>query len=61
LLSFLAYDLVLLPRLLEHFADIPADQLVALIVYAAILIYSTLLAIYYLFLNKATRFQRSQP
>jgi hypothetical protein len=58
LLSFLTYDIVLLPRLLGHFSDVPADQLASLIIYNAIMIYSALLAIYYLVLNKATRLWR---
>jgi hypothetical protein len=59
LLSFLVYDLVLLPRMLGHFSDIPTDQLLSLIIYNAVMIYSALLGITYLVLNKATRLKQS--
>jgi len=61
LLSFLTYDLVLLPRLINHFGDpLESDQQIYLAIYNAILIYSALLALYYLFIRKDTRLIRRQ-
>ena len=56
LLGFLAYDLVLIIPFLQHFATVPPNLLDSLIIYVAIIIYSSLLAIYFLFINKETRF-----
>lgn len=53
--SFLAYDLVLLGPFLKRFPTIAPEYRNSLIVYTAILVYSGLLAIYYLFINRATR------
>lgn len=59
LLSFLAYDIVLLPRLLGHFSDpLATDQQISLLIYNAILIYSAILASYYLLLNRDIRLGR---
>jgi hypothetical protein len=53
--SFLAYDLVLIGPLVAHIRTVPPELLDNLLIYIAILIYSGGLAIYYLFLNRATR------
>lgn len=56
LLGFLAYDLILIGSFIAHFASVRPDLLPTLTLYVAILIYSGALAIYYLFINKDTRF-----
>ncbi len=56
LLGFLAYDLILIGPFVQHFSAVRPDLLPNLTLYVAILIYSGALAIYYLFINKATRF-----
>jgi hypothetical protein len=53
--SFLAYDLVLLPPLLALTTSVKPEHTLSLVVYLSVLVYSTLLALYYLFLNPATR------
>lgn len=56
LLSFLAYDLVLIGPFLVLFTSVKPEHLVSLIVYVAVLLYSGFLAIYYLLLqNPLTR------
>jgi MFS family permease len=55
LLGFLAYDLVLLGPLIDHFADVVPEQENSLIIYVAALTYSGLLAAYYFFVNRETR------
>lgn len=60
LLGFLAYDLVLLEPFYQHFAKVQTEHAFSLLLYTAILIYSAGLAIFYLFLNPATRLSRSQ-
>lgn len=55
LLSFLAYDLVLIGPFLGLFATVKPEHLPSLIVYLVVLTYSGLLAIYYLFLNRANK------
>jgi hypothetical protein len=56
LLSFLAYDLVLIVPYLLHFAVVKDEQRLSLILYVTVLVTSAILAIYYLFINKETRF-----
>ncbi|MBI5651337.1 MAG: hypothetical protein HZC40_12990 [Chloroflexi bacterium] len=58
LLGFLAYDLVLIIPFLAHFANVRPEQWFNLAFYIAVLIYSGGLAIYYLFVNPATRFTK---
>lgn len=53
--GFLAYDVVLLPPFLAHFAEVKPEHSLSLTIYVAVLVYSAALAIYYLFLNSATR------
>lgn len=55
--SFLAYDLVLIVPCLFHFATVSSARLPSLIVNTIILVYSAVLAIYYLFIKKETRFR----
>ncbi len=55
LLGFLAYDLVLIGPFLRHFANVGDAHRLSLIVYTSVLIYSALLAAYYLFLDRKWR------
>lgn len=54
LLSFLAYDLFLIPQFLRLFAR-ETTNLTSLVIYMLVLFYSGGLAVYYLFLNPVTR------
>jgi hypothetical protein len=56
LFAFLAYDIVLIIPFIQHFATVPDNLRLNLILYTAIVVYSGILAIYYLFINKNTRF-----
>jgi len=56
LLSFLAYDLILIVPFLLLFKTVETAHLVNLVVYVAVLIYSGVLAFYFLFVNPETRF-----
>jgi hypothetical protein len=56
LLSFLAYDLVLIIPFVLLFDTVKPDHISSLVVYTAVLIYSGGLAIYYLLTNPQTRF-----
>lgn len=55
LVGFLAYDLVLILPFLTRLSTTPPDHRVGLIIYTTVIIFSGLLAIYYLFLRKSTR------
>lgn len=55
LLSFLAYDLVLIAPFILLFGTVKPEYLLSLVVYVAVLIYSAGLAIYFLFVNPPTR------
>ncbi len=55
LLGFLGYDLILIVPFLRHFANVPPGHLLSLIIYVVVLVYSGALAIYYLFIHRATR------
>jgi len=55
LLGFLAYDLVLIGPFLKHFARVPADHRLSLVIYTAVLVYSGALAIAYLVLSPRWR------
>jgi hypothetical protein len=55
LLGFLSYDLVLIVPFLRQFANVPPGHLLSLVIYVVALVYSGALAIFYLFLNRATR------
>ncbi|HET7144334.1 MAG TPA: hypothetical protein VFI68_09975 [Anaerolineales bacterium] len=56
LLSFLAYDLVLIVPFVGLLDTVEPARYINLIVYTAVLIYSGGLAVYYLFINPQTRF-----
>jgi len=56
LLSFLAYDLVLIVPFISLFDTVKPDHLLNLIVYIAVLVYSGGLAVSYLLINPRTRF-----
>lgn len=53
--GFLAYDLVLIVPFLIRLPIAAPEQKVGLIVYTAVVIYSGLLAVYYLFMRETTR------
>jgi len=55
LLGFLAYDVVLLYPYAQHFANVKPDHLPSLTVYMTVIIYSLLLALYFLVLDPRTR------
>jgi hypothetical protein len=56
LLSFLAYDLVLIIPFVLLFDTVKPNHMVSLIVYIAVLVYSGGLAVYYLLIDPQTRF-----
>ena len=56
LLSFLAYDLVLIGPFLALSKTVGSEHSLSLIVYIAVLLYSGALAVYYLFIHAKTRF-----
>jgi hypothetical protein len=56
LLSFLAYDLVLIVPFVLLINTVKPGHMLGLIVYIAVLVYSSGLAIYYLFIHPQTRF-----
>ncbi len=60
LLAFLAYDVVLIPPYLYLWSTVEPEHLLSLRVYMAVIFYSTLLSIWYLFINKKTRGWRIQ-
>jgi hypothetical protein len=55
LLGFLAYDVVLIWPFLDHFDTVTSAHRTSLIVYTSVIIYSAVLAIYYLLINPGTR------
>jgi hypothetical protein len=55
LMGFLAYDVVLIVPFLTRLPSVPQENRLGLTVYTGVVIYSGLLAIYYLFLHKPTR------
>lgn len=59
LAGFLAYDLVLIVPFLQYLPNVPPASRTNLIIYISVLIFSGLLAIYYLFINAETRILRS--
>lgn len=56
LAGFLAYDLVLIVPFLQRLPASPPDFRTNLIIYIAVVTYSGLLAVYFLFIHKTTRF-----
>jgi len=61
LAGFLAYDLVLIVPFLQRLPASPVNFRTNLIIYIAVVTYSGLLAFYYLFIHKSTRFNVRQP
>lgn len=57
LLSFLAYDLVLIVPFIGLFPAVKPGYMLNLVVYTAVLLYSAAVAVYYLFLHSPTRFR----
>jgi hypothetical protein len=55
LLSFLAYDLVLIVPFLQLLESVKPGHMQSLVIYILVLVYSGGLAVYYLFLNPQTR------
>jgi hypothetical protein len=55
LAGFLAYDVVLIAPFLKRLQTVPSYYRIGLIVYTAVVSYSGLLAIYYLFIHSSTR------
>lgn len=61
LFGFLAYDLVLLIPFFTRLPTVPPEFQVGLWIYTAVVTYSMVLAIYYLFVNPQTRVWQSRP
>lgn len=61
LLSFLAYDIVLIVPFLRHFEAVKPEFRLSLTLYTLVLIYSACLSIYFLFVHKPTRRWRAVP
>jgi hypothetical protein len=55
LVGFLAYDVVLIVPFLTRLPTTPPQHRVGLTIYTAVVVYSGLLAIYYLFIHRSTR------
>jgi hypothetical protein len=55
LLGFVAYDVVLLVPLVDHFSDVVPEQRLSLVIYVAAVAYSAALGIYYLLIRPETR------
>ncbi len=55
LAGFLAYDLVLIVPFLTRLPTVPDEHRLGLTIYTAVVIFSGILAIYYLFISKPTR------
>jgi hypothetical protein len=60
LAGFLAYDLILLPPFFDHFKVVHGRQLVSLLIYVSVLVYTAALAGYYLFIAEPTRIRLSE-
>lgn len=60
LLAFLAYDVILVGPLMGHFATVRPEHRIGLAVYMAVILYSAVLAVYYLVINPATRLWRAE-
>ena len=61
LIAFLAYDLVLIVPFLQRLPTVTREYRIGQIVYIAVLIFSGLLAIYYLFDHAPTRLRVRMP
>lgn len=53
--GFLAYDIVLLPPFLGHFANVTPERLPSLTIYTAVLVYSAVVAAHYLLTERSVR------
>lgn len=60
LLGFLAYDAILLMPLWEHIRNVAPEHQLSLMIYLGVLVYSAVLAVYYLFIYPQTRFRWGQ-
>lgn len=60
LIAFLAYDLILIPPYAYLFTMVQPDHFPSLCTYMVVLVFSGLVSIYYLFINKRTRPWRIQ-
>ena len=56
LVGFLIYDLILIIPFIQHFSNVADEMRLSLIIYICVLIYSGLLAAYFLFINRETKF-----
>lgn len=61
LVGFLAYDVVLIGPFLTRLPTVAPENRIGLSIYTAVVTYSGLLAIYYLFINKSTRLWARMP
>ena len=52
LIGFLAYDIVLIGPFVDRFDEVTGRQLLSLIIYSAVLVFSGALAFYYLFVGE---------
>ncbi|MBW4438488.1 MAG: hypothetical protein KME04_15210 [Pleurocapsa minor GSE-CHR-MK-17-07R] len=52
LMGFLAYDLVLIVPFLQHFEDVIPEQRLSLTIYVGVMVFSGVLAAYFLFIDK---------
>jgi hypothetical protein len=55
LLGFLVYDLILIVPLIDHLSDVLDEQRTSLFIYVAVLVYSGLLAAWFLLVSPRTR------
>jgi hypothetical protein len=61
LAGFLAYDLVLIGPFLKRLPTVAPEHRAGLIIYTAVVVYSGLLAVYYLFIHAPTRLWPRSP
>jgi hypothetical protein len=61
LLGFLAYDVILLWPLLDHFSDVLDEHRASLVIYVTVVVYSCALAIYFLLIRPDTRLRYAAP
>lgn len=60
LLGFLAYDVILIVPFWEHTRNVAPEHQLSLMVYLGVIVYSMVLAVYYLFIQSQTRFRWGQ-
>lgn len=61
LAGFLAYDVVLIVPFLRRLPTVAPEDRIGLIIYTAVVVYSGLLATYYLFVHRPTRLWGNRP